>query len=123
MNASITSVDRTAAVPRYRRVLTVLGTRPEAIKFAPVVRALEQAGVEHAVCSTGQHREMLAQVFHVFGLTPTYDLQLMIAGQALGEIAGAAVAAVTRVIAEYKPDLVLVQGDTTTVPTLRAVFP
>ncbi len=114
MNASITSIDRFAGVPRYRRVLTVLGTRPEAIKFAPVVRALEQAGVDHAVCSTGQHREMLAQVFNVFGLKPDYDLQLMTAGQALGEIAGAAVAAVTRVIAEYKPDLVLVQGDTTT---------
>ncbi len=114
MNASITSVYRKDGVPRYRRVLTVLGTRPEAIKFAPVVRALAYAGVEHAVCSTGQHREMLAQVFNVFGLKPTYDLDLMSAGQALGEIAGAAVAAVTRVIAAYKPDLVLVQGDTTT---------
>ncbi len=114
MNASITGIDRFTAVPRYRRVLTVLGTRPEAIKFAPVVRALTQAGVDHAVCSTGQHREMLAQVFTVFGLKPAYDLHLMTAGQALGEIAGAAVAAVTRVIAEYKPDLVLVQGDTTT---------
>jgi len=107
-------MDRNTTLPRYRRILTVLGTRPEAIKFAPVVRALEQAGIEHAVCSTGQHREMLTQVFNVFGLKPDYDLQLMTAGQALGEIAGAAVAAVTRVIAEYKPDLVLVQGDTTT---------
>lgn len=80
MNASITSVDRFTTGPRYRRVLTVLGTRPEAIKFAPVVRALAQAGVDHAVCSTGQHREMLAQVFKVFGLKPTYDLQLMAAG-------------------------------------------
>lgn len=114
MNASITGMPQNFTVPRYNRVLTVLGTRPEAIKFAPVVRALELSGVEHAVCSTGQHREMLAQVFSVFGLKPTYDLQLMSAGQGLGEIAGAAVAAVTRVIAEYKPDLVLVQGDTTT---------
>jgi len=114
MNASITSVGPQIALRRYNRVLAVLGTRPEAIKMAPVVRALEQTGMEHAVCSTGQHREMLAQVFNVFGLSPAYDLQLMSSGKELGEIAGAAVAAVTKVIGEYKPDLVLVQGDTTT---------
>jgi len=114
MNASVTSISPQFSVRRYHRVLAVLGTRPEAIKMAPVVRALEQTGIEHAVCSTGQHREMLAQVFNVFGLKPTFDLQLMSAGKELGEIAGAAVAAVTKVIGAYKPDLVLVQGDTTT---------
>ena len=114
MNTSITSIGSPVALRRYNRVLAVLGTRPEAIKMAPVVRALEQTGMEHAVCSTGQHREMLAQVFTTFGLSPTYDLQLMSSGKELGEIAGAAVAAVTKVISEYKPDLVLVQGDTTT---------
>lgn len=114
MNASITSIERVGPFQRYNRVLCILGTRPEAIKFAPVIRALGQVGIGHAVCSTGQHREMLAQVFKVFGLTPTYDLQLMAAGHALGEIAGAAVSALTKVITEYKPDLVLVQGDTTT---------
>ncbi len=114
MNTSVTRVENGFAAARYKRVLTVLGTRPEAIKFAPVVRALEASGIEHAVCSTGQHREMLAQVFNVFGITPTYDLALMTAGQALGEVAGHAVAALTKTIADYKPDLVLVQGDTTT---------
>jgi UDP-N-acetylglucosamine 2-epimerase len=114
MNASITSIGPQILFRRYNRVLTVLGTRPEAIKFAPVIRALEHAGIEHAVCSTGQHREMLAQVFNAFDLSPTFDLQLMTAGQQLGEIAGAAVSALTKVIGEYKPDLVLVQGDTTT---------
>lgn len=114
MNASITGMEKPSTASRYKRVLTVLGTRPEAIKFAPVVRALEASGIEYAVCSTGQHREMLAQVFNVFGIKPTYDLALMTAGQALGEIAGNAVAALTKTIADYKPDLVLVQGDTTT---------
>ena len=60
MNASVTSISPQFSVRRYHRVLAVLGTRPEAIKMAPVVRALEQTGIEHAVCSTGQHREMLA---------------------------------------------------------------
>lgn len=78
-----------AASRPYGRILTVLGTRPEAIKLAPVVQALGQTGFEHAICSTGQHREMLAQVFDVFGLKPDYDLSLMSAGRALGEIAGA----------------------------------
>jgi len=114
MNASITCGLGPTSPRRYRRVLAVLGTRPEAIKFAPVIRALELARIEHAVCSTGQHREMLTQVFNVFDLKPTYDLQLMSAGQALGEITGAIISGVTRVIAHYKPDLVLVQGDTTT---------
>lgn len=114
MSTSITSIRKGAAGICAPRVLTILGTRPEAIKLAPVVRALDRSGLEHAVCSTGQHREMLAQVFTVFGLTPAYDLQLMSAGRALGEIAGAAVGAITRVISDYKPDLVLVQGDTTT---------
>ncbi len=66
------------------RILTVFGTRPEAIKLAPVVRAFQaDARVTHATCVSGQHRQMLDQVLEVFGLTPEYDLKLMKPGQTL----------------------------------------
>ncbi|MEO5732853.1 MAG: UDP-N-acetylglucosamine 2-epimerase (non-hydrolyzing) [Rubrivivax sp.] len=104
-----------ATDPTPIRLLTVLGTRPEAIKLAPIVRAcLQQPRIEHRLCSTGQHRQMLDHVLQVFGLTPDEDLQLMRPGQSLNELAAAAMLGVQRVIRSFKPDWVMVQGDTTT---------
>lgn len=97
------------------RVLSVFGTRPEAIKMAPVVRALRVAeGVEARVCVTGQHREMLDQVLSLFSIVPDYDLAVMRPGQSLGEITSAVLSALDGVLADFRPDIVLVHGDTTT---------
>ncbi len=97
------------------RVLTVFGTRPEAIKLAPVVLAFADAhAVEHAMCVTGQHREMLDQVMEVFGLTPEFDLNIMKPGQSLTHITTAVLNGLGRVIDEFQPDWLIVQGDTTT---------
>lgn len=97
------------------RVLTVFGTRPEAIKMAPVVKALRSAdGIEARVCVTGQHREMLDQVLALFDITPDYDLDLMRKGQDLFDITAAMVLAMRPVLGDFKPDLVLVHGDTST---------
>ncbi|MEL7264733.1 MAG: UDP-N-acetylglucosamine 2-epimerase (non-hydrolyzing) [Planctomycetota bacterium] len=99
------------------RPLIVLGTRPEAIKLAPVIRAARQRTdtMQPIVCSTGQHREMLAQVFDYFGITPDRDLDLMQPGQTLTSITAACLNSVDAVIREEQPDCVVVQGDTTTV--------
>src|SRR3954464_1106278 len=98
-----------------RRILTVLGTRPEAIKFASLINRLDQDDrITHAVCSTGQHKEMLKQVLDVFGIVPTFDLKLMTHGQNLTQILGTMLNALSPVISEFQPDLILVQGDTTT---------
>lgn len=97
------------------RILTVFGTRPEAIKLAPVVRAFANSpGATHALCVTAQHRQMLDQVLEVFGLRPDYDLDLMRPGQDLAYITSAALEGVGRVVDDFKPDWVVVQGDTTT---------
>ncbi len=97
------------------RVLTVFGTRPEAIKLAPVVLALEQAPtVEHITCVTGQHRQMLDQVLQTFAISPQYDLSLMKPGQDLTHITSAALQGVGEIIDKVTPDWVIVQGDTTT---------
>ncbi len=97
------------------RVLNVFGTRPEAIKMAPVIRALEQApGIECRVCVTAQHREMLDQVLALFDITPDHDLDVMRPGQDLAHITQAVLSGVAAVIAEERPDRVLVHGDTTT---------
>ncbi|MFO1187531.1 MAG: UDP-N-acetylglucosamine 2-epimerase (non-hydrolyzing), partial [Alphaproteobacteria bacterium] len=97
------------------RILTAFGTRPEAIKLAPVVQAfLNSPGITHGLCVTAQHREMLDQVLEVFGLTPDFDLNLMKPGQDLSYITSAALEGVGRVVDEFKPDWVIVQGDTTT---------
>jgi UDP-N-acetylglucosamine 2-epimerase (non-hydrolysing) len=97
------------------RILVVYGTRPEAIKLAPVVRALDRPGVfAVTVCATGQHREMLAQVQDLFGLRPDVDLRLMRPDQSLNALAAAALAAVDEVLVSTAPDWLLVQGDTTT---------
>lgn len=97
------------------RILTVFGTRPEAIKLAPVVRAFSAApGVEHMLCVTGQHRQMLDQVLDVFGLTPDFDLNVMKPGQDLTHVTAAVLEGVGPVIDRTAPDWVIVQGDTTT---------
>ena len=97
------------------KVLSVFGTRPEAIKMAPVVRALEAAeGFVSRVCVTAQHREMLDQVLDLFGLTPDHDLDLMKPGQNLAELTARILTGLRPVLLEEKPDVVLVHGDTTT---------
>jgi UDP-N-acetylglucosamine 2-epimerase (non-hydrolysing) len=97
------------------RVLTVFGTRPEAIKMAPVVKALAGAEqIEARVCVTAQHREMLDQVLELFNITPDYDLYLMKPGQDLTDITAGVLHGLKPVLTEFNPDLVLVHGDTTT---------
>ncbi len=97
------------------RVLTVFGTRPEAIKMAPVVLGLQRENsIESRVCVTAQHRQMLDQVLDLFEITPDYDLNIMKAGQDLYDVTSAALLGMRDVLREYKPDLVLVHGDTTT---------
>lgn len=96
------------------RILTVFGTRPEAIKMAPVVLGLQQAeGIESLVCVTAQHREMLDQVLQLFEITPDYDLNIMKPGQDLYDVTAKALLGMRDVLRECKPDLVLVHGDTT----------
>ncbi|GHV42471.1 putative UDP-N-acetylglucosamine 2-epimerase [Clostridia bacterium] len=96
------------------RVLSVFGTRPEASKMAPLVLELKKRGFESAVCVTAQHREMLDKMLELFGITPEYDLNIMKKGQTLSHITESVIAGMPAVFAEYKPDLVLVHGDTTT---------
>ena len=98
------------------RVLSVFGTRPEAIKMAPVVKALaNHPGIQSRVCVTAQHREMLDQVLELFAITPQHDLNIMQERQSLSGVTASALVGVERVIQEEQPDWVLVQGDTTTV--------
>jgi UDP-N-acetylglucosamine 2-epimerase (non-hydrolysing) len=98
------------------RVMTVFGTRPEAIKMCPLVLELEKHKdyIETIVAVTAQHREMLDQVLHLFKIKPDYDLNIMTAGQTLYDVTGRVLTGLRDVIAEAKPDLVLVHGDTTT---------
>lgn len=97
------------------KVMTVFGTRPEAIKMAPLVKELESRdGVESIVCVTAQHREMLDQVLQTFDITPDFDLDIMKQGQTLAGITSRAVSGLFDVINTEKPDIVLVHGDTTT---------
>jgi UDP-N-acetylglucosamine 2-epimerase (non-hydrolysing) len=99
-----------------QKILSIFGTRPEAIKMAPVVKALRQHPGEFTsvVCVTAQHRQMLDQVLALFAITPDYDLNLMTADQTLAQITASALVQLDRVLAQEKPDWVLVQGDTTT---------
>ncbi|NMP80906.1 UDP-N-acetylglucosamine 2-epimerase (non-hydrolyzing) [Pseudoalteromonas arctica] len=97
------------------KVLTVFGTRPEAIKMAPLVHALAaDERFESKCCVTAQHREMLDQVLELFKITPEYDLNLMKAGQTLPEVTSRILQELTPVLKEFKPDVVLVHGDTAT---------
>ena len=99
------------------KVLSVIGTRPEAIKMAPVIKALEDNApkIQSIVCATGQHRQMLDQVLSLFGISPDLDLNLMQPNQDLHSLTGKVFVEVGKALAELKPDVVLVQGDTTTV--------
>ncbi|BDN93102.1 UDP-N-acetylglucosamine 2-epimerase (non-hydrolyzing) [Aeromonas caviae] len=98
-----------------KKVLTVFGTRPEAIKMAPLVRALAiDERFEAKVCVTAQHREMLDQVLSLFEITPDYDLDLMKAGQTLNDITARILLELKPVLQQFKPDIVLVHGDTAT---------
>src|SRR5699024_8465735 len=98
------------------KVMTIFGTRPEAIKMAPLVLELEKNSdkIESIVTVTAQHREMLDQVLDVFDITPDYDLNIMKAGQTLARITTRALEGLDEVMKEAKPDLVLVHGDTST---------
>ncbi len=97
------------------KVMTIFGTRPEAIKMAPVVKALEAADdMASIVTVTAQHREMLDQVLHLFSITPDYDLNIMSQGQTLYDVTCKALLGLQGVLKEAKPDVVLVHGDTTT---------
>jgi UDP-N-acetylglucosamine 2-epimerase (non-hydrolysing) len=98
-----------------QNVLLIFGTRPEAIKLCPLVLALRQRGVVvPRVCVTGQHQRMLAQVLDVFGVVPDVDLALMQPNQALPALTARAISAIAGYLTETKPNLVVVQGDTTT---------
>jgi UDP-N-acetylglucosamine 2-epimerase (non-hydrolysing) len=98
-----------------KKILLVFGTRPEAIKLAPVVKALRQVGTfEVRVCVTAQHRQMLDQVLELFAITPDVDLDLMRPGQDLTDITMRVLVGMRGVLRDWRPDLLLVQGDTTT---------
>jgi UDP-N-acetylglucosamine 2-epimerase len=115
-------------MPRHSlplRVLSVLGTRPEAIKMAPVIRAVAARPdcFTSLVCVTGQHRDMLDQIMRVFKLAADVDLDIMRPGQVPSEVASRVLAAMPAVFRDTRPDLVLVQGDTTTtMATAMAAF-
>ncbi|MDR1117533.1 MAG: UDP-N-acetylglucosamine 2-epimerase (non-hydrolyzing) [Oscillospiraceae bacterium] len=97
------------------KVMTVFGTRPEAIKMAPLVLELEKReGVDSIVCVTAQHREMLDSVLEIFGISPDYDLNIMKKSQSLSSITSGVLLGIDGVLKEAKPDMVLVHGDTST---------
>ena len=99
-----------------KKVLLVFGTRPEAIKMAPLVKELQKQKerIETVVCVTGQHREMLDQVLVIFDIKPDYDLNIMKRGQDLYDVTARVLTGMREVLKEIKPDIVLVHGDTTT---------
>lgn len=99
-----------------KKVMLVFGTRPEAIKMAPLVKEFQKQPkrVETVVCVTGQHREMLDQVLKIFDIKPDYDLNIMKQGQDLYDVTARVLTGMRDVLKEVKPDVVLVHGDTTT---------
>ena len=107
-----------------KKVLTVFGTRPEAIKMAPLVHALvADERCESRVCVTAQHREMLDQVLDLFEITPEYDLNLMKPGQSLSDVTSGILKGLESVLDDFEPDVVLVHGDTaTTFATALAAY-
>lgn len=97
------------------RAMSIFGTRPEAIKMAPLVNELEKREeIESIVCVTAQHRQMLDQVLHTFNIKPDFDLDIMKQGQTLSDITAKAVSGLDDVIKQSRPDIILVHGDTTT---------
>ncbi|CAD2080009.1 UDP-N-acetyl glucosamine 2-epimerase [Jeotgalicoccus coquinae] len=98
-----------------KKIMAIFGTRPEAIKMAPLVLEMKKdEDIEPVVVVTAQHREMLDQVLTTFDITPDYDLNIMKAGQTLSEVTGRVINGLESVIKEVKPDMILVHGDTTT---------
>lgn len=109
-----------------KKICAIFGTRPEAIKLCPVVLALKaDPAFDCRVCVTGQHKEMLQQVLDAFGVKPDMDLELMRPNQTLGGLTSRAIAALDDYLDKEKPDIVMVQGDTTTVlgRSARGVLP
>lgn len=107
------------------KVLTVFGTRPEAIKMAPLAISLaEDPRFDAKVCVTAQHREMLDQVLQLFRIQPDFDLNIMRPGQDLTDVTTAVLQGLKGVLSSFKPDIVLVHGDTTTTfsTTLAAYY-
>ncbi|RYD01319.1 hypothetical protein N752_30450 [Desulforamulus aquiferis] len=108
------------------KVLTIFGTRPEAIKMAPLVQELGNRGdkIQSYVAVTAQHREMLDQVLDLFNIVPDYDLNIMQQGQTLYDVTTRALEGLKDVLIKSNPDLVLVHGDTTTtfVAALAAII-
>jgi UDP-N-acetylglucosamine 2-epimerase (non-hydrolysing) len=96
------------------KAAVIFGTRPEAIKMAPVIKELERRKLEHCVIVTAQHREMLDQKLEIFGIRPQYDLDIMQANQDLFYVTAAVIQGMKPVLEKERPDIVLVQGDTTT---------
>nr|WP_315239691.1 UDP-N-acetylglucosamine 2-epimerase (non-hydrolyzing) [uncultured Albidiferax sp.] len=98
------------------KLMVVLGTRPEAIKLAPVIAEAQKhpSAIDLIVCSSGQHRHMLDQALAVFGITPQIDLSVMQEGQTLAGLTAKLIDRVTEALLEYRPDVLIVQGDTTT---------
>lgn len=97
------------------KVMSIFGTRPEAIKMAPLVKELEKRdSIQSIVCVTAQHRQMLDQVLHTFDIQPDYDLDIMKAGQTLSQITSRVLLGLEEVLKEVKPDVILVHGDTST---------
>lgn len=100
------------------KILSVFGTRPEAVKMAPIVRLLKKTtGIESRVCVTAQHRQMLDQVLELFQIKPDYDLDLMREGQTMAQLSAGIFTHLDPILEEFKPDWVLAVGDTTTVIT------
>jgi len=101
---------------KYKKISIIFGTRPEAIKLAPVILELKKyKEFEVSVCVTAQHREMLDQVLEVFDIKPEVDLNIMKANQTLSGLTSQAITLLDKYLSEYKPDIIFVQGDTTTV--------
>lgn len=104
------------------KVLSIFGTRPEAVKMAPVVKELaRRSAIESKVCVTAQHREMLDQVLDIFGISPDIDLNLMQPNQRLAQLTAEIFTCLDPILEEMKPDWILVQGDTTTVMAAAAL--
>lgn len=98
-----------------KKILTIFGTRPEAIKMAPlVIKLAQQADIDSKVCVTGQHRHMLDQVLDLFDITPDFDLNIMQAGQDLYDVTSSILLKLKPILQDFKPDLILVHGDTST---------
>lgn len=103
--------------------LIVFGTRPEAIKMAPLVEGFKHSGLDFRVCVTAQHRQMLDQVLELFEIVPDYDLDIMSGKQTLSTVTSAILEKIQPVLDEYKPDVIFVHGDTaTTLATSLAAY-